>query len=421
MAGEWRKTTLDQLGRIITGKTPLSTHPEYFGGSIPFVTPTDFDGRRRIESTVRYLTEEGANFLRGCRIPSSAVMISCIGSDMGKAAIAGSTCITNQQINSIVVDSGDDPLFIYYNLSSRKNEIRAIAGGSAQPILNKSAFGRLIILLPPVNEQRAIAHILGTLDDKIELNRKMSEALEAIARAIFKSWFVDFDPVHAKMEGRQPTGMDAETAALFPDSFEDSELGKIPKGWVKSNLRDCCERIENGGTPKRSEPRFWEPATIPWLTSGEVRQDIVTKTINRISEEGLEGSSAKIWPHATTVVALYGATAGQVSFLGNTICANQACCGLIPQKNMRYYVYLHASSSVGAFEQQARGSAQQNLSQQIVADLRTVIPDADVLRKFDETMHHLFRRWIVNIHESATLAAIRDTLLPKLMSGELRI
>jgi type I restriction enzyme S subunit len=147
----------------------------------------------------------------------------------------------------------------------------------------------------------------------------------------------------------------------------------------------------------------------------------VTKTENRISEEGLASSSAKLWPPATTVVALYGATAGQVSFLGETMCANQACCGLIPKKNMRYYVYLFASSSVGAFEQQARGSAQQNLSQQIVANFRAVIPAADVLRKFDETVHPFFRSWIANIHESSTLASIRDALLPRLLSGEIRI
>jgi type I restriction enzyme S subunit len=147
----------------------------------------------------------------------------------------------------------------------------------------------------------------------------------------------------------------------------------------------------------------------------------VTKTDNFISEEGLENSSAKLWPPATTVVALYGATAGQVCFLGDTMCSNQACCGLIPKKDLRYYVYLHASSSVAAFEQQTRGSAQQNLSQQIVADFPTVIPDDDTLAEFDQIVHPLFSRWIDNLKESRTLAELRDALLPKLLSGELRV
>ena len=149
MAGEWRDATLDQLGRIITGKTPPSSQREFFSGDVPFVTPSDFDGRRIIERTERYLSNKGADSVRSSRIPAGAVMISCIGSDMGKAAVAGRDCITNQQINSIIVDSGDDPLYVYYNLSTRKAEIRSAAGGSAQPILNKSAFGQLDILLPP--------------------------------------------------------------------------------------------------------------------------------------------------------------------------------------------------------------------------------------------------------------------------------
>jgi len=245
--------------------------------------------------------------------------------------------------------------------------------------------------IPPFAEQQAIAGVLGALDDKIELNRRMNETLETLARSFFKSHFVD------------------------------AVATKLPKGWRAGKLRDCCERVENGGTPKRDEPSYWTPATVPWLTSGEVRQAIVTKTDNFISEEGLENSSAKLWPPATTVVALYGATAGQVCFLGDTMCSNQACCGLIPKKDLRYYVYLHASSSVAAFEQQTRCSAQQNLSQQIVADFPTVIPDDDTLAEFDQIVHPLFSRWIDNLKESRTLAELRDALLPKLLSGELRV
>jgi type I restriction enzyme S subunit len=133
MAGEWRETTLDQLGRIVTGKTPPSSCPDYFGGDIPFVTPTDFDGRRIIDTTGRYLTEQGADSVASSRVPARAVMVSCIGSDMGKAAVSGGECVTNQQINSIVVADDDDALFVYYNLSTRKTEIRTAAGGQHSP------------------------------------------------------------------------------------------------------------------------------------------------------------------------------------------------------------------------------------------------------------------------------------------------
>jgi type I restriction enzyme S subunit len=289
------------------------------------------------------------------------------------------------------------------------------------PKLTQGNMDRIPIVTPPLPEQRAIAHILGTLDDKIELNRRMNETLEAMARALFKSWFVDFDPVRAKAEGRQPYGMDAETAALFHDSFEDSPLGEVPRGWRVGKLRECCLRVENGGTPRRDEPEYWEPGTVPWLTSGEVRQSIVVETENFISEEGLANSSAKLWPSGTTVVALYGATAGQVCFLAKHMCANQACCGLISAESTRFYLYLYTSSSVEAFIQQARGSAQQNLSQQIVADFPTLIPASEVLKSFENRVRPLFEKWIANLNESRTLAALRDTLLPKLLSGEIRV
>jgi type I restriction enzyme S subunit len=263
--------------------------------------------------------------------------------------------------------------------------------GSVRQRIYFKELARLPLTIPSYEAQIKIASVLSALDDKIESNRRMNQTLEALARTLFKKLFVD------------------------------ATATRLPSGWRTSKLRDCCERVENGGTPKRDEPTYWSPATIPWLTSGEVRQAIVTKTDNFISSEGLENSSAKLWPAATTVVALYGATAGQVCFLGDTMCSNQACCGLIPKKDMRYYIYLHASSSVAAFEHQTRGSAQQNLSQQIVADFPTVIPDDDALAGFDKLVHPLFSRRIANLHESRTLAELRDTLLPKLLSGELGV
>jgi len=141
---------------------------------------------------------------------------------MGKAVLIDRPTVTNQQINSVVVDENvADCSFVYYSMLARRSELFQLgAGGSRTPILNKGDFERLPFVLPPLSEQRAIARILGAFDDKIELNEKRNETLEAMARALFKSWFVDFDPVRAKMDGRRPAGMDAETAALFPDSAE---------------------------------------------------------------------------------------------------------------------------------------------------------------------------------------------------------
>ena len=162
MAGDWEDLTLGDLGRIVTGKTPLTAVEGNFGGQIPFVTPSEMDGRRTISTTARNLTEVGAASVKGSKIPAGTVMVSRIGSDMGIAVIAGRDCVTNQQINSIVVDDHFSREFVYYNLRTRKDEIRhQAAGGSAQPILNKGDFSRLKITLPPSPSKKSSRRCLG--------------------------------------------------------------------------------------------------------------------------------------------------------------------------------------------------------------------------------------------------------------------
>jgi type I restriction enzyme, S subunit len=281
---------------------------------------------------------------------------------------------------------GNDEKFAYYLLKTL--DFSSFNSGSAQPSLNRNYIHPIKIKVPPLHEQYAIAQILGSLDDKIELNRRMNHTLEAIAAALFKEWFVE---------------------------NEESN------GWALGTIRDVCTKVENGGTPRRDQKNYWEPGTIPWLTSGEVRQEIVISTDNRITPEGLKNSSAKLWPKGTTVIALYGATAGQASFTALELCANQACCGLIPKDGYQYFIYLVMASATNSLALQARGSAQQNLSQQIVADFSIRIPDEGKLTQFNIIASPLFERWIANLIESGTLAELRDTLLPKLMSGEVKV
>jgi len=330
----------------------------------------------------------------------------------------------NQRLGLVEIRQGIqvDKVYLFYLLCSREYRHEVIAGATGTTVKHTAPkrIAAFKFLLPPYDEQRAIAHILGSLDDKIELKRQMNETLEAMARAIFKSWFVDFDPVRAKMEGSDPSLPD-EIAALFPDSFEDSEIGPIPKGWKVKEIRECCSKIQNGGTPKRSESDYWTPGTIPWLTSGEVRQTLITTTENMISELGLKKSSAKWLPKNSAVVALYGATAGQVALISSKMTTNQAVCGLIPKASFRYFNYLSLDRSVEILANLARGSAQQNISKGIVETTKVIIPRADILESFDHVASPMFDKWIANLQESKSLASLRDTLLPKLISGELHV
>ena len=240
MGSDRIKLTLGDLGPIITGKTPPTAISGHFGGNIPFVTPRDMSGNKTIGKTERYLTKKGVKAVANALIPSGSVMVSCIGSDMGKVAIAEKECVTNQQINSIIVSDEYIADYVYYDLSQRKMELRSMASGSAQPILNKGHFSQVKITLPKKSKQIAITYILSSFDDKIELNRQLSKTLEFLAQTIFKSWFVDFDPVRAKVEGRDPR-LPKEIADLFPDSFEESELGEIPAGWTVRQIGNEVE------------------------------------------------------------------------------------------------------------------------------------------------------------------------------------
>lgn len=294
------------------------------------------------------------------------------------------------------------------------------AVGATMPNLNTGILSAVPINLPPISVQHEIAAMLGSLDDRIALLRETNTTLEAIAQALFKSWFVDFDPVHAKMQGRAPEGMDEATAVLFPDSFDESELGAVPKGWKMAALRDCCNKIESGGTPKRSAIEYWN-GLYSWLTSGEVRNPIVFETKETITDEGLKDSAAKLWPSGTTVIAMYGATAGEVCLIASPMTANQACCGLIPRPHFRAFLFFCSRRERENLASKSSGSAQQNLNKGLVESHAIILPSDGVAAAYEALVGLLLDRWIESERHSQTLANLRDTLLPRLISGQLQL
>ena len=422
MVDNWKDYKLSDIINLVGGGTPKTTIPEYWNGSIPWLSVVDFNNDfRKVYKTQKTITSLGLKNSSTKILKKGQLIISARGT-VGAIAQLGCDMAFNQScfgIDGIPDFVTND--FLYYLIQFIINDLQRITHGAVFDTINRDTFKYVNVKIPPLPEQKQIAHILGTLDDKIELNQRMNRTLEAIARAIFKSWFIDFDPVRAKMEGRQPEGMSKEVADLFPDSFVDSQLGMIPKGWEVGTITDCCYSISNGGTPKKNIAHYWQPKEISWLTSGEVRQEIIIGTNNKISKIGLQNSSAKVWKKGTTVIALYGATAGEVTLLGIDLCANQACSGLAPKKGMRLFNYLYLSKSKDLLAIQARGSAQQNLSKQIVSSFPTIIPSQEITNQFEKELSPFFDKWVLMIEQTYILSAMRDTLLPKLISGEIRI
>ncbi len=419
---EWENLKLDDLGRIVTGKTPLTSVEGNFGGQIPFVTPSDMDGRKTISTTARNLTEAGAASVKGSKIPAGSVMVSCIGSDMGKAFIAGRDCVTNQQINSIIVNECFCNEFVYYNLSTRKDEIRhQAAGGSAQPILNKGDFSRLEITLPPLLIQKSIAKILGDLDNKIELNRRMNATLEAMARALFQSWFVDFDPVRAKMDGRKPVGMDEETAKLFSDSFEESEMGLIPKGWKVKTVGEIGEII-CGKTPPTGVPDYYGD-DVPFITIPDMHGNVFgASTARRLSHAGANSQANKTLPPGSICVSCI-ATPGLVVITSEKSQTNQQINSVIPHEENETYFWYWVMTGLGAeiASSGSGGSVLTNLSKGRFEMLNVIKPTHNLIAAYHSEVSPLFQNILANTHQSRTIATLRDTLLPKLLNGELRL
>lgn len=445
----WARMTIDDVcTRITSGGTPSRRTPEFFiNGSVPWVKTQELqDGW--IRATDEKITEDAVKKSSVKLLPANSVLLAMYGATVGQLGVLASPMACNQACCALIVnDEIADFRYIYYLLLQHRAVIKSLATGAAQQNLSAAQIKQFKFAFPDRQAQGQVADLLSGLDDKIDLNRRTNLTLEAMAQAIFKSWFVDFDPVKAKIaarqEGRDPlraamsaisgkaeAELDAlpreqyqqlaATAALFPDEMEKSELGEIPRGWGAGVFKECCLRVESGGTPSRKEPAFWD-GSIPWLTSGEVREVVVLDTREKITCAGLASSSAKLWPAMTTVVAMYGATAGQVCLIAEEMTANQACCALIPKSEFRAFVFIAARQSIQQLLEKASGSAQQNLNKSLVENHAQVIPDRDVAEAFEMVTTKLLQKWILNQRSMVTLGALRDTLLPKLLSGELSV
>jgi len=315
------------------------------------------------------------------------------------------------------------PKFLYYCFTQLGPALEAAGGGgSVYTNVSKSRFSAIEVTLPPLPEQRAIAHILGSLDDKIELNRQMNATLESLARAIFKSWFVDFDPVYAKANGDQPVGMDAATAALFPDDFKESELGAIPRGWRVGSILEFADLL-SGGTPKTSEPDYWN-GNIAWVSAKDVSNVsgvFLLDTERKISQAGVDNSSTKLLPAKTTIITARG-TVGAHCLLGDPMTMNQTNYGLKAKKGVGdYFVYFSLKNLVERLRQQSYGTIFDTITTKTFRDTICIQPPHNLISAFENQIYPIMDATLNNQHQSRTLAELRDTLLPKLISGEVRV
>jgi type I restriction enzyme S subunit len=431
---DWEQTTLGEVvrrgkGSIQTGPFGSQLHAsDYVPVGVPTIMPVNIGENRIVETGIARITEQDAERLSKHRVQVGDIIYSRRGDVERRALIrkeqegwfCGTGCLKVRLGKGVA-----DPLFASFYLGHP--EVRAWivqhAVGATMPNLNTGIMEAVPFLLPPLREQQAIACILGTLDDKIELNRRRNRTLEAMARAIFQSWFVDFDPVKAKAAGRTPPGLSPALAALFPDRFEDSPLGPIPKGWRVGTIGELAD-VVGGSTPSTKEPAYWEGGIHHWATPKDLSNltvPVLLDTERRITDSGLQRIASGLLPVGTVLMSSR-APIGYLAINQVPVAINQGFIAMRPRKGVSAQFLLRwAQTAHEAIVSRANGSTFLEISKANFRPIQLVVPDGVIHYEYDHLVSPLFQQVVNHERESRTLAALRDTLLPKLISGELRV
>lgn len=428
MGSEWKEVPLADLYDFRSG---LSKPRSEFGFGCGFLSFKDVFYNYFVPHKLSELVNSTKKERADCSILRGDVFLTRTSETMDEL---GMSCVAlrdyeNATFNGFTKrlrpkhDSEVVPEYAAYFFRSPKfrSELTSMSSLSTRASLNNEMLGRLKITLPGAVEQTAIGGILKSLDDKIELNRKMNETLEAMARVIFKPWFVDFDPVRAKAEGRQPIGMDAETAALFPDSFEDSELGEIPKGWRPGKIEDIVSLAKTSIKPASMPTETFEHFSIPAFDEGRVpkKESGCSIKSNKYSVPTNAVLISKLNPRIQRVWL------PSVSESHKSICSTEFLVSVPLDGVSREFVYSLYTSH--AFQQSfaalvtGTSGSHQRVKPEFLLDMDIVVPSKESMKCFGEQSKPLLDRVAVNIAESQTLAQLRDALLPKLLSGDIRV
>ena len=375
---------LGDIGRVVTGKTPPKANPEFWGDEFDFITPTDF-GDSKYVSPARKLSGIGEQAMQRLVCPKNSVIVTCIGSDMGKVALAKKPFVSNQQINTLIVDiEKADPEFVYYLLKFNRPVLRKYAesSGSTMPIINKSTFERLSFSIPDLETQKKIADILGTIDEKIELNRKMNETLEQMGQALFRHYFID-----------------------------NSDASK----WEEVKVSDLLE-FAGGSQPPKSEHVYEEKVGYIRFVQNRDYSSTNHKTYIPIAKRN------KLCNETDIMMDKYG-EAGRVRF-GIAGAYNVALAKIIPKhQNTQEYLrsYFSLSQIQTSLEGAAAASTRSSLNATTFAGLKVKMPTDDLLAQFEVDQKNTINQILLNKDQIQTLATLRDTLLPRLINGKVKV
>ena len=412
---ELYKKRISDLGRIVTGKTPRTSNVENYGGEIPFLTPSDDLSGKYAPKTIKSITELGLSEVKNCLLPSKSVCVSCIGSDLGKVVITNEPTVTNQQFNSIIPTEDNDIDFIYYLMTIVGKDLNFLSKTStAVPIINKSTFANYEIKTPTLENQRRIAKVLSSFDSKIEVNRRINEILEQQAQALFKSWFVDFEPFKDGKFVESELGLIPQDIKIgyVSDIHHILETGRRPKGGVGNLSHGVpsvgAEHVKGMGNYDYSKTKYISTEYASSLKTGKVNgyELLIYKDGGKpgyfipnysIFGEGYPYEECYLNEH------VFKLDFGDKGF--NAFC----------------YFYFKTEYVMNYLNAQGGKAAIPGINRQDIENILIFLPENKYVRRFGDFVLPLIRQILFNCKESRRLAELRDALLPKLMSGELKV
>ena len=380
---EWKEYKLgDVCSNVCSGGTPSSKHFEYYDGNIPWLNTKEINFNR-IYVTEKCITEEGYNNSSAKWVVENTVIVAMYGATAGKTAVAKIPLTTNQACCNLTINPQlADYRFVYYHLCNKFVELASLANGGAQQNLNSQIIKEFPVFLPSLSEQKKIADVFSVLDDKIEVNRRINENLEAQAQALFKSWFVDFEP--------------------FKDGeFVESELGMIPKGWRVGKLGELCQFKRGKGLLSKNAI----PGDVPVVAGG----------LEPACYHNASNTKAPV-----ITVSGSGANAGYMRMYHQEVWASD--CSFIDVTCENYlFVYCFLAINSHLLRHAQTGAVQPHVKPADIHDFDLVIPSQEAIQSFQNAISSFISEKGLLEQESRRLASLRDTLLPKLMSGQIKV
>lgn len=455
---DWKVITLGDCASFQEGYVnPSKNEPSYFGGTVKWLRATDLNNGFVYE-TSQTLTEKG--FLSAKK---SAVLFEPDSLAISKSGTIGRIgilkdymCGNRAVINIKVNENICNPLFIFYTLLNSKEQIETLAEGSVQKNLYVSALSKVKLLLPDINKQKEIGYILNALDQKIELNTQINQTLEQIAQALFKSWFVDFDPVRAKVQalsdgmsleqaelaamqaisGKTPEELTAlsqtqpdryaelaETAKAFPCEMVEVDGGEVPKGWELSTIGEEVETV-GGATPSTKEESFWNNGKIAWTTPKDLSSatnPVLINTERKITELGLKKISSGLLPIGTVLLSSR-APVGYLALTKIPVAINQGYIAIKCNKTLsNFYMLQWCKENLEEIKSRASGTTFLEISKTTFRGISVIVPEKNILIMFNKQCESIYEMVTNHTKENQKLEKVRDLLLPRLLNGEIQL